>query len=144
MKKTAILLSLGVLLTASCEEREPLDNGSNQPSCDQDVIISPTEYENAPNDFVYIGDMNIVGNCLKIKFTASGCDGKSWVVKLIDNGIVAKSLPEQRTLRLSLDDKEDCRAVITKEVSFNIEDLRVYGSRGVRLNVSGNSILYEY
>jgi hypothetical protein len=119
--------------------------------CDQDVIISADEYENAPNDLYdpindkyNIIDMEIVGNCLKIKFWASGCDGNTWVVKLIDLGLIAESIPCQRTLRVSLDNKEACRAVIEKEISFNIEALQIQGDNRVQLNVSGKSILYEY
>ena len=119
--------------------------------CDQDVIISAEEYENAPddlydsiNDKYNIIDMEINGNCLKIKFWASGCDGNTWLVKLIDLGVIAESNPCQRILRVSLDNKEDCRAVIEKEISFNIEALQIQGDNRVRLNVSGVSILYEY
>ena len=112
--------------------------------CDYDVIIGATEYETAPNYPVFIENMKIEGNCLKIKFSASGCDGNSWVVKLIDMGVVAESNPCQRILRLSLDNREMCAAVIGKEVSFNIEDLQIYGNKRVSLNVSDNWILYEY
>ena len=119
----------------------PWDNGNN---CDQSVIVSKTEYENAPNDMVYIIDMNVSGDCLTIKFSASGCSGNSWAVKLIDLGGVAKSNPCQRTLKLSLDNKEECAAVITKEISFNIEELQLNGDNRVFLNISGKGILYEY
>ena len=115
--------------------------------CDQNVIISAAEFKNAPNFPVFIGDMKIEGNCLKIKFTSSGCDGKSWVVKLIDEGTISTTsigLPPQRTLRLSLDNQEACAAVFGKEISFNIEDLQIPGSNKVLLDISGKSILYEY
>ena len=113
--------------------------------CDKDVIISADEFENAPNDHVSINDMRIEGNCLKIKFSAGGCDGSNWIVKLIDAGIVAESLPEQRRLRLSLDiNGEYCKALITKEMSFNIEDLQIRKPGSVILHVSEKSILYEY
>jgi len=112
--------------------------------CDQNVIVNATEYENAPDQVSIIG-MKIEGNCLKIKFAASGCDGSTWIVKLLDGGITdAAVYPKQRTLKLSLDNKEICDAVITKEISFNIEDLQIPGANKVQLNVSGNTILYEY
>jgi hypothetical protein len=113
-------------------------------SCDQDVIVSATEYENAPNDSFSIDDMQIEDNCLKIKFCASGCNGSTWIVKLIDSGVIAESNPCQRILRLSLDNKELCDALITRELSFNIEDLQIHGDNRVQLNVSGHWILYEY
>ena len=112
--------------------------------CDKNVIVSATEFENAPNDHVSIIDMKIEGNCLKIKFSASGCDGNSWIVKLVAMGNRDKLNPIQTTLRLSLDNKELCDAVITKEMSFNIEDLQIIGDNRLILNISGKSILYEY
>ncbi len=117
---------------------------SNQSDCDQNVIVSPTEYQNAPNDPFSITEITISGDCLNIKFAASGCDGNTWIVKLIDSGMIAESYPCQRTLRLSLDNKEDCMAVPTKEISFDIKDLQIVGNDKVILHVSGKEILYEY
>ena len=122
---------------------------------DKEVIISDTLYKNAPNDHVEIIDMKIEGNCLKIKFSASGCDGSSWNVKLIDSGLVKiVAIPivgppiYGRTLKLSLENHENCRAWITKEVSFNIEDLQIqekweWGNK-IYLDILGKGILYEY
>lgn len=117
---------------------------SNHSDCDQSVIISPTEYQNAPNDPFSITGMTITGDCLNIKFAASGCDGNTWIVKLIDSGNIAESYPCQRTLRLSLDNKEVCAAVPGKEISFDIKDLQIVGNDMVILHVSGEEILYEY
>jgi hypothetical protein len=117
---------------------------SNQSDCDQNVIVSPTEYQNAPNDPFSITEITISGDCLNIKFAASGCDGNTWIVKLIDSGMIAESYPCQRTLRLSLDNKEDCMAVPTKKISFDIKDLQIVGNDKVILHVSGKEILYEY
>lgn len=117
---------------------------SNQSDCDQNVIISPIEYQNAPNDPFSITEMTITGDCLNIKFAASGCDGNTWIVKLIDSGDVAESYPCQRTLRLSLDNKEVCAAIPGKEISFDIKDLQIVGNDKVILHVSGEEILYEY
>ena len=118
----------------------------NTSKCGPDVIINKTEYENAPDYQVVIEEMKMEGNCLKIRFSASGCDGNSWVVKLIDSESIEKSLPIQRTLRLSLDNQEVCEAWITKEVFFNIEGLQIhdYTDKSVYLKVSGKGILYKY
>ena len=88
--------------------------------------------------------MKIENHCLKIKFGASGWNGNSWNVKLIDRGTLAFSLPMQRRLRLSLNDIGICAAAFSKEMSFNIEGLQVQGTNKLYLNVSGKSILYEY
>lgn len=58
--------------------------------------------------------------------------------------MIAESYPSQRTLRLSLDNKESCTAVPSKEISFNIRDLQIIGNDKVTLHVSGEEILYEY
>lgn len=113
-------------------------------TCNQKVIISPEEYENAPDDSLSITEMKITGNCLNIKFSASGCGGNSWIVKLIDSGDIYESYPAQRRLRLSLDNNELCAAITGKEVSFNVEDLQISGNDKVMLHISGNEILYRY
>lgn len=112
--------------------------------CDQSVIISSEEYENASNDPFSITGMTINGDCLNIKFVASGCDGNTWIVKLIDSGNVVESYPCQRTLRLSLNNKEICTAIPGKEVSFDITDLQIIGDNKVILVISGKEILYQY
>jgi len=117
---------------------------NNHSDCDQDVIVSADEYENAPNHPISILDMSIDGSCLKIKFAASGCSGDNWIVKLIDSEMIAESLPCQRFLRLSLADIGLCCAYFEKEISFNIEDLQIQGDHSVLLNISGQPILYEY
>jgi hypothetical protein len=157
MKKSIILISLVVVCLLTACEKPPVPpfggGGTNNPqdtveiiesACDQDVIISQEEYETAPDDPFYGFEYEIVGNCLKIKFQASGCDGSTWNVKLIDVGVVVETLPCQRYLRLSLDNQEDCKALPVKEISFNIKDLQIYGDRQVLLNIAGKKILYEY
>ena len=139
-----------------CDKISELFDKPTKPtsSCDQKVIICNTLFENTSNQLpVNIMEMEIVGDCLKIKFSASGCDGRTWVVKLIDSDKVYffYSLhyphPPERYVRLSLDTEEFCRALITKEISFNIKDLRVKGHNKVRLSLSDipeHTILYEY
>ncbi len=123
-----------------CEE-----NDKEQPSCDQYTIISDSEFKKASQDNVSIAGMEINGNCLNISFSASGCDGSSWIVKLIDSGVTFYTDPPQRDLILSLENMEACLAVIGKEISFDIESLQVSGSQ-VKLNIinAGDEILYEY
>ena len=167
MKNVVVLLSLMAFFVVSCENGEQdsfhndnqsdnnndnqSDNNNDNQSdsrSDNDVIISITEYENAPDSHVEIIDAEIVNNYLKIKFCASGCDGKSWGIKLICMGNYDKSNPPQTTLRLSLDNKEDCKALITKEILFNMEPLIEYfqhhGTDKLYLNISGKSILFTY
>lgn len=109
----------------------------------QDVIISPEEYENAIQSSLFIDSISLSGNYLNIRFYASGCSGDSWIVKLIDSGVVLESDPCRRNLILSLENNEMCEAYIGKEVSFNIRELRIPGTQGVVLNITpGNHVFH--
>ncbi len=114
-------------------------------NCDRFTVVSSEQFENAPKDEVTINSISINDNCLKINFSASGCDGDSWEVLFIDSGGVLFSLPPQRNLRLSLKNEELCEAFITKELTFDIRALHVSGNQ-VLLNIQNfdEQILYEY
>ena len=115
-------------------------------NCNQNVIISAEEFENAPDRSVFIEDMKITDNCLKITYTTTVCDSRIW--NLVDLGSVAESLPCQRYLRFSVAWQADyeCAAAmpVTREMSFNIKDLQLQGYNSVILNIFEKSILYEY
>ena len=110
-----------------------------------DLIINETEYLKALKDpSLSIIDMSISENTLKIKFTASGCTGKTWIAKLIASENVIETNPCQRPIILTLVNNESCTAMPIKEVSFNIETLQIKGDNKVKLNILDKSILYEY
>ncbi len=114
-------------------------------NCDLFTIVSAAQFENAPKDQVNINSAVINDDCLKINFSASGCDGDSWEVLFIDSGGVSFSLPPQRNLRLSLKNEELCDAFITRELTFDIKTLRVGGNQ-VLLNIQNfnEQLLYTY
>lgn len=128
-----------IVLASSCKK----DNQRNE-DCDQNVIVSANAYNNQPSDPVTIQKLQIDGDCLSVTFSASGCDGNSWIVKLIDYEAIVKTNPPKRTLRLALDNKQLCDALITKTISFNIKSLQIKGTGKVTLTIAGNSILYKY
>ena len=113
--------------------------------CDESVIISKTAFDQAPDDPLTILDLSLDGDCLRITFGASGCDGESWEVQLIDSGDVGESYPPRRWLRLSLDNPELCEAYLTRELSFDIQSLQV-GEGSVYLHVEGyeEPLLYDF
>jgi len=85
--------------------------------------------------------LKIEGNCLKIKFGASGCDIKN--VKLIAHLIRGSGNPYW-SLSLSFNEPGLCDRWITEDMCFNIEKLQIQGRNSIPLNISENSILYEY
>jgi len=142
MKNKILLLLISLFALLACDKD---DNHANTINCDMEAIISSELYANAADDHLTINSLKINGDCLKINFSSSGCNGDSWVVKLIDSDDILESDPPQRNLRLSLKNEELCEAYLTKELTFDISDLRVDGNQ-VKLNISNSddSILYLY
>lgn len=141
--KKIILIGLILLIgTTSCNSD---DDNIKISKCDLNTIISSEQFTNAPAFPLTIMNLEIDENCLKIKFSASGCNGETWITKLIDSGDIMESDPPQRNLRLSLKSEELCEAMVIKELTFDISNLQVDGNR-VYLNItnSDEQILYEY
>ncbi|NRA91407.1 MAG: hypothetical protein HRU26_01765 [Psychroserpens sp.] len=69
--------------------------------------------------------------------SASGCDGDTWSLILVDSGNVAESFPPQRFLKLIFSNEEECLAAITQSRIFNLANLRVEGTNEVVLNIEG-------
>ena len=137
------LFAIGIF--TACDE----ENEVELLTCEQQTIISATEFQTATSDAVSIDSLDITGNCLSITFSSGGCDGETWQLKLIDSGSVAESLPPQRSLKLALENEEFCLAYITKTITFDIHELEVDGEVSVLLNISDSDdenepILYEY
>lgn len=141
MRKVLILILIGIAFFGCSSD----DDNGNQNNCDFGTIISAEQYTNAPADQLEINNLTINDNCLKINFSSGGCDGNTWELKLIDSGDIMESNPPQRNLRLSLKNEELCEAYITKELTFDISNLKVDGNK-VQLNIinSDENILYEY
>lgn len=142
MKRLLFLLLLTPILWAmQCDEKLVDPN----PACPEQVVVSESDYKNAPADELTVIDAFILNDCLTIEFAASGCDGSAWEVKLIDANVVMESYPVQRNIRLSLRNQEECDAVITKTVAFDISPLQLeYDKILLNLTNSGAQLLYEY
>lgn len=141
MKTYRLLSVLLIIILIACNN----DDDNNFNGCDDTVIISAHEFTNAPSDQLTISNMEITDNCLAITFSASGCNGESWRIKLIDAAEVLESDPPQRNLRLSLRNEELCEALITRTVSFDLTKLQLSGSE-IILKIANNSsqINYQY
>ncbi|MEB3347241.1 hypothetical protein U6A24_17330 [Aquimarina gracilis] len=140
MIKKIISLFCVVFMVTSCSNDDDVNT-----NCDQLVEVSGEQFKNAPNDQHFINSVAINGDCLNISFSSGGCDGDSWEIKLIDSEVVLFSSPPQRNLRLSLKNEELCDAVITKEITFDIQALQVSGNQ-ILLNIENfeDQISYEY
>ncbi len=112
--------------------------------CGKDVVISAKKYKNGPSDQLNIISAEIKGDSLYIEFGSSGCDGSSWELCLYDADVILESYPEQRNIRLSLKNEEECDAYFTKKVAFNIKPLQTQSDK-IYLNLQGwnEQLLYS-
>ncbi len=142
MKNTILFLFLS-LLSLGCLTNDT--NNSPDSLCDNQSIADADLYQTAPDDpFTFIS-VQLDGDCLVIKFSyGGGCQETD--VKLIDADVVMESYPVQRNIRLSLNDTDDCEAIVTVERSFDLIPLRAQGEDKVSFNLAGwdGALLYEY
>jgi hypothetical protein len=121
MLKGIFIWSLFLLLTLTgCIKEETLH-------CYNNAIVSNDQFQNGPNDPLEIHAVNIQDECIHIRFSSGGCDGSTWITKLIGSEDILESFPPQRVIRLSLKNEEPCDAYLTKEVTFNIKPLQTGG-----------------
>jgi len=145
MKKITFLLCISFLL--ACQNNDD-DSNSNLDvlTCNQVIIVNNNEFQNAETAPFTFTEVSLASNCLLLEYAASGCDGSSWTVALIDSGEIMETNPPQRNLKLVLSNPELCAAVITDETSFDISELQIEGINQIRINFENweQSFLYEY
>lgn len=131
-----------LLMNTQCDE----DDDFQVSSCGQPVIIDDAFFETAESSDYVLVDSSITNDCLTVEISASGCDGESWSMVLVDSGNVAESSPEQRYLKFVFTNNEACLAVFSQVREFNLSTLRVDGSTEVVLNIEGfpEPLLYSY
>jgi len=137
----SVAIALGILFS-NCE-----NNNSTTNSFDvhQTIIVDSELFINAPDDDFDFANAEIIGDSLKLTIRYGGGCGDV-EIKLIDSGAIMESYPVQRNIRLSLKDKDLCKALLTKVISFNLIPVRVSDNQKVSLNLAGweSPLLYEY
>ncbi|MEO9482599.1 MAG: hypothetical protein ABJG47_04110 [Ekhidna sp.] len=137
------MLILLLALFNACE-----DDGIETSDCDSVVTVNPDKVRNGSSAFFSIISASITGNCLEVKYSSSGCDGKSWTEEMVADDLILESLPPQLGLRMLLKNEESCAAVFTKTVSFDLTSIQIgdYRDSGIKLNIAGfdQQLLYTY
>jgi len=131
-----------LLMNFQCDD----DDNNMSSICDTTVIVDNSIYQNAESDFYSLISAEIIEDCLAVNISASGCDGSTWVLELIDSEDILESMPPQRNLKFTLSNNESCLAVFTKEQSFDLTPLRIEGVNEIILNVEDfpESLAYSY
>ena len=119
------------------------NDDDNQLNCNNEVLVSSSQYENAESAVFEINSIEVDGDILTIEISSGGCNGDSWQLCLIDSGAIMESFPPQRQIRFVLRNDESCLAYITRSYSFEINELRTEGDT-VILNVDNYDQSVEY
>ncbi len=125
------------LLLACDKETDPLKlelTVGNE--CEQRAIVDQELYENETSFFLLIEELEIIDDCLRVKYSSSGCTAESWNLRLIGSQYVAYSYPPQRNIRFVLENNELCEAHFTREMTFDISPFRS-NDEAMLLNVIG-------
>lgn len=139
LKRISLLILMACLcLFTSCDETKDAIDLENQT-----VIINNNLYKETATNNYTITDVQLNGNNLTIKISSSGCDSNSWKAVLIDANIILESFPEQRNIKLALENNEACLAVFEKEFTFDISILKENFSE-ITLNLEGWNTQINY
>lgn len=144
MKKIGFLILVMLcFLSTQCDEDALSDL---EVFCDASVVVDASVFDDLVSDDFQFVDVSLIGDCLSIEIGASGCDAQTWAFTLVDSGVIAESLPEQRNLKLKLENTEVCTVFFSTNISFDISALQINGSNKIILNLEGwdNSITYTY
>ncbi len=141
MKKLALaLLWLPLLLACSKNEQHAhLSAGANT------VVIDSERYAHATGDPFTFESVKISGDEIQITIRyGGGC--REVYAGLVDGGSVAYSNPPQRTMKMILDDRDGCEALMKKMFSFDLKPIRLQGTNKVQLRLDGwgETLLYTY
>ena len=115
------------------------------PECDDPVIVDTDLYNTAPADEFQYQSAEIDGNCLKMVVRyGGGCEIVDF--QLYDAAAIMESFPIQRNIRLSLEDNDNCKALVTQELMYDLTPLQVEGYSTIILNLQGysESLTYNY
>jgi hypothetical protein len=143
MKPNFTLIFALISLVVSCKEDMKDDHTIIS---DSKLLIGKEYFNTYPNDLLYISDAVIFGDSIKITFTSSCCDSKSWKVNLVGSETVLYSEPPQREIRLSLKNDELCDAICGRTYKFDLTSTKINGSNKIILNLSGweSQLIYNY
>ncbi len=148
-----LFLLLAIVFNAACGKKKAMANTQEEtpevkiPDPEiKAVIIDEGFVTPRENGRFELDGMEMLGHELHLSVRYSGgCEEHEF--KLYSNNIYAKSYPPQLTLFLEhIDNNDRCRAMIMKEIVFDVSGIEYPGTSEVviRLNNTEETIQYKY
>jgi hypothetical protein len=144
--KKLMYLGLMVLLGTACEKSDTTCSCNDPAPCDTFAVLDNSIYNDGPDDPYFLREASVEGDCLYLRFQyGGGCEEVDF--QLVSAFQLGETAPLTRFVRLALDDDDNCEALITEEVTFNLNPLRVEGDNELRLlirNPEGEDLSVNY
>jgi len=121
-----------IFLNISDDTCQPVENNSSR-------------FKNKKSDEFDLIDINVLGTCLEARIGyGGGCGGMK--IELVGGGDYAESLPPQLSVRLIMDDDDNCEALVRENVYFDLSALQYDDYEELLLNVEGweNAMLVRF
>lgn len=142
MNNLIVIAGALVLMAFSCETNTTDDLKPNT-ACETVTLVE--DLGSLKTDDFAIDSVAIKDNCLHVwVMYGGGCGGADF--KMYQSKLVMQSYPPQLTMKLTLDDKDFCKALIGKELSYDLSTARIENKGSVILRLEGfkQSIRYDY
>lgn len=133
---------MALLLISSCKDKEP-----TSANCDRSVIVSDRNFDKAKDGSDFgINDVSITGDCMTITYRyGGGCKEIETELVASENSIQNTMELPFRELKLSIDDKDNCEALVTTSEEFDISALQGVGNSIIlKLHKWDEDIVYAY
>lgn len=146
--KNLFLVVLLLFTALSCEKQDTSCSCDDPAPCDAFAVLDNSAYQDGPDDPYFLREANIEDDCLYLRFQyGGGCREVDF--DLVGAFQLGETAPLTRFVRVALDDDDNCEALITEEVTFNLKPLRVEGEEELRIligNPEGEdfSVVYTY
>lgn len=129
-----LLLSLGFLLIISCNDT----NGNTDTACGDSIIVD-VNYSTTTGDGFILMNTEITDNCLTATIQYSGgCDDSLVSYQLLGTTAAFPfSLPALLEIKIILDDNDECEALVTKEIYFDLTPLENEGYNNINVALEG-------
>lgn len=130
-----------LFLNTKCDNDDEVET-----NCGQGIVVDSGFYKSSLSEDFELVNAEIVGNCLTVEISTSGCDGSTWSLVLVDFGIIIQSDPQQRFLKLVFSKEEDCSEVLGQTRIFDLSTIQIEGINSIILNFDGlrNPLKYDY
>lgn len=145
LSATLLMASCGRKKAAAKSQEETEEVNLPDPEVEP-VVIDENFVPPRENADFEVEQMEMLGHELHLRVRYSGgCE--EHIFNLYSNGRYAKSYPPQLTLFLEhIDNNDHCRAMITKELVFDVRGIEYPGTSTlvVRLNNTDETLQYKY